>query len=462
LLKRLAVHHMTFLSILSGFMESVWGARARKKILPEAAQPLLPELRRAAMRNSTWMLASRVASQVFAASLTIIVARGLGEAGLGQYAFITSLLMIANIAATFGTDTYLIREVAAHPANTPGAVNSILSIQLTLSGLVILACWMALQAGYLPPATGQPLLVFVLSLLPLAFYSIFSSLLRAREQMDHYMLVTLVSSGLQASGAWLVIHLGGGLLGLAYLTLASSTLSSILAWQLCRRLAPGIPAIPEPPPYQAFVKVIKLAMPLALLTVIGVIYQRLAVLALAWLAGEAATGGYSASLRVVEVFKIVHISVLGGLFPIFARLQFQEDGLLAPDSRRFRSLSRWSLSLLVAASLIAALVLNLAAPVVINLVYGSGFEASIPILQTMAWILVPYAITSHQSLMLVARGKERRVLLATVLALTLLTSLSLALIPLMCAQGAARAALAGEIILAILLWIFRRLQEGRL
>jgi O-antigen/teichoic acid export membrane protein len=451
---------MTFITNLSGIVESVWEARTRRKNNPEAAQKILPELRSAAIRNSSWMLASRVTSQVFAAALTIIVARGLGETGLGQYAFIASLLLIANIATTFGTDTYLIREVAARPAHAPESAKAVLSVQLALSGLAILAGWIATGAGYLPPGITQPLLVFSLSLIPLAFYSIFSALLRAREVMDQYMLVTLFSSGIQAGGAWFVIRMGGGLLGLAYLTLAASILSSILAGQLCRRMVPGM-SIPRLIPFAAVARIIKVVIPLALLSGMGVLYQRLGVLALAWLAGEAATGWYSASLRVVEVFKIVHISVLGGLFPLFARFSFLENGLMEADLQRLRSLSRWSLCLLCAISLGAALVLKIAAPVIITLVYGSGFEASIPVLQIQAWILVPYAITSHQSLVLVARDKERWVLLATVLALFPLTVLSLALVPVMGATGAARASLAAEIGLAITLWISRWLEEKR-
>jgi O-antigen/teichoic acid export membrane protein len=407
------------------------------------------------------MLASRVASQVFAAALTIIVARGLGEAGLGQYAFIASLLMIANVATTFGTDTYLIREIAARPENTSSAVKAVLMVQLCLSGLVIITCWIAAQVDYFSAEITRTILVFSLSLIPLAFYSVYSAALRAREQMYYYMLVTFLYSGLQAIGAWVVIRLGGDLMGLAVLTLAAATSSSILANQLCRRSVPVL-FLSRPIPLLAPLKIIQLALPLALLTGLGVTYQRSCLVLLAWLAGEATTGWYSASLRVVEVFKIAHFAVLGGLFPLMARLTFREEGIMAGSSRRFRSLSRWSFLFLAAVSLTAALTLRLAAPTVISLAYGGGFGPSVPVLQTQAWILVPYAVTSHQSLVLVVRGQERLVLLATVLALFLLIGSSLAWIPMLGAVGAARASLASETGLAIILWTLRKLQEERL
>jgi O-antigen/teichoic acid export membrane protein len=451
---------MTLFPILTGIMESLWEARTQRKNYPKASHPVFPDHQMAAIRNSTWMLASRVASQVFAAALTIIVARGLGEVGLGQYAFIASLLMIANVATTFGTDTYLVREIAARPENTPGAVKAVLVVQLFLSGLVIITCWIAVQVDHISYNISRTILVFSLSLIPLAFYSVYSAVLRAREQMYHYMLITFFYSGLQAIGAWFVIRLGGDLMGLALLTLAAATSSSVLANQLCRRSVPGL-FVSRPIPLRAPGKIIRLALPLALLTGLAVIYQRSPLVLLAWLAGEATTGWYSASLRVVEMFKIVHFAVLGGLFPLMARLTFREEALLSDSSGRFRGLSRWSFLLLSAVSLTAALTLRIAAPIVISLAYGSGFGPSVPVLQTQAWILVPYAVTSHQSLVLVVRGQERLVLLATVLALFLLIGLSLAWIPMMGAVGAARASLAAETGLAIILWILRKLRKER-
>ena len=406
------------------------------------------------------MLAIRVLSQVFAAALTITVARGLGETGLGQYAFLASLLMIANVATTFGTDTYLIRDLAARPGNAPGPLKTVLAVQLTFSGLVIVACWITALADYLPSDINRTLPVFSLSLIPLAFYSVFSAVLRARERLDQYLLVTLIYSGAQAIGAWIVIRLGGGLMGLAFLTLAASLSSSFLAGQLCRRSVPGL-FLSQPIPLKAALKIIQLALPLALLALLGVIYQRSSVILLAWLAGEAAAGWYSASFRVVEMLKIVHFSVLGGLFPLLARLSVQEEGLLSSRLGGFRSLSRWSFWLLGGISLVAALALGIAAPVLINLVYGYEFGPSVHVLQSYAWILVPYAVTSHQSLVLVVRGQERMVLVATGLALFLLMGLSLVLIPAMGALGAARAMLGAEAGLAIMLWAYRKMQEER-
>jgi O-antigen/teichoic acid export membrane protein len=442
---------MALFTILSGALASVREKYVRKGYSPVAVRAAHPDHRRSALRNSAWMLVSRVGGQVFAAALTIIVARGLGQGGLGQYAFIASLLMIANVFTTFGTDTYLIREIAARPDNAHDAAKGVLLIQLLLSGLVIVACWIFAQEGNFPPTIIEPFRIFSLSLIPLAFYSVFSALLRAREKMYEYMLVTLLYSGLQSLGALIIISLGGGLTGLAYLTLAATFSSSLIAGKFCRSLVSGRLFLPT---FSIRVsgKILQLAFPLALLTALGVIYQRSPVVLLTWLAGENATGWYSASFRVVEMFKLFHLSLLGGLFPLLARIPIQEGGPLAGSSREnFRSLRRWSFTLLIAISLAAVFFLKITAPAVTSLVYGNGFEPSASVLQTQAWVLLPYALTSHQSLVLVVRGQEQWVLLGTAVALVLLIGLSLSLIPMMGAIGAAWSSLAGETVLAIIL-----------
>ena len=57
-------------------------------------------------------LAARLGAQALGLLFTAVLARALGEAGLGQFAFISAVLLIGNAVTTFGLDTLLIREVA--------------------------------------------------------------------------------------------------------------------------------------------------------------------------------------------------------------------------------------------------------------------------------------------------------------------------------------------------------------
>jgi O-antigen/teichoic acid export membrane protein len=91
--------------------------------------------------NTVWLLASRVISQGLSAITVILLARILGADGLGQYAFVTSIIFIANALTTYGTDTLIIREVARDASAAPRWLTAALIVQLTLSLITIAVIW---------------------------------------------------------------------------------------------------------------------------------------------------------------------------------------------------------------------------------------------------------------------------------------------------------------------------------
>ncbi|MEJ2305621.1 MAG: oligosaccharide flippase family protein, partial [Anaerolineales bacterium] len=165
--------------------------------------------------NVLWLVISRISSQALAALLLILIARRLGQSGLGQYAFITAVVFVGNTLTTFGLDTLLIRQIGGtRRADTP-LLGAALWLQLSLSLVFILVT--SLSGGYLPsksPETILSLRIYSLSLIPLAFYTISSAALRAFERMDLFFLLNSISALTQAAGGIIVLAMGGSLLWL--------------------------------------------------------------------------------------------------------------------------------------------------------------------------------------------------------------------------------------------------------
>src|ERR1700690_664246 len=105
-------------------------------------------------KNSLWMILSRFGAQGLAVIFTVVLARRMGSAGFGEYAFIAALIYVANSLTTFGTDMVLIREIAAQDdlSGLPAA----LMIQLVLSALRITAIW--LFAARIPNQSTETIL----------------------------------------------------------------------------------------------------------------------------------------------------------------------------------------------------------------------------------------------------------------------------------------------------------------
>lgn len=390
--------------------------------------------------NSLWLLLARVGGQLGLAVSTVILARGLGSVAFGEYAFIVSVVFVGNILTTFGTDMLLIREIAA--TEDLSDLRPALLIQLVLSGAFIgVAVLGTLLLPARDPAVPVSLRVYSLSLVPLAFFTVYTTALRGRQQMLAYGMLNVAIALLQVLVSLWVLWQHGNLIELAVLLLLVQVVAALLAGLTCAAV------LREPLPFwlpspRRLTPLLRASAPIALLGLLGVIYQRLSLLALPALAGAAATGWFSASARVVEAAKIGHVAVLTALYPMMAEARGAGVGAW---SKAFRV--PW-LILLVGAVLASA-ALYLLAPPLIHLLFGSEYAASISILRILTWMLVPYTLNSFLTLAFLARSEEGAVVKALILSTVVLLILTIWWTPQAGAVGAARAALCAEIAQAL-------------
>jgi O-antigen/teichoic acid export membrane protein len=408
--------------------------------------------------NSFWLVLTRLVTQAQLVIFTALIARRLGETGFGQYALITSIVFLGNVLSTFGTDTYIIRELAHRNDSDTPLLPAALWIQILLSIAFITAVIPA--AAVLRGKTFQTVLglqIYSLALIPLAFYTIYSSVLRAYQRMDLYLIANLVTILVQTVGAWFVVTGPNSLLNLVILLLITQLVSALFAGILCRSKIPEF-HLPFKLPWQSIRVVLIAVWPLALLSGLGVLYSRLGILTLSFLRGDAATGLFSASARVVESLKTVHIAVLGALLPALSQLgnqlinQTDVPNKETAANKLFRHSFIW---LLLIAICIALATTFLARPLILIL-YGQSYLQGVPLLQLLVWLLVPYSINASLTIRWITHTREKQV--ALVMAAGLLSALLLNfwLIPLLGITGACLAALGAETLQAILFLAWRK------
>ena len=339
--------------------------------------------------GSFWLLAARVGGQALGLLFTAALARALGEAGLGQFAFISAVVFIGNAVTTFGLDTLLIRDVAAARASAPGSssgvaptISAALLIQLALSAIFVAGLW--LLAPRLPnqtPETLPALRVASLALFPLAFSTVDSALLRAHERMAHFLVFSLATAAALALGGLALLLGGGGLRAAAAVFVLAQVAGAVAAAGLARRGVAGRRWVWPSRPVVA--RALRLGAGLALLMALSLFYQRSGLLLLSLLEGDAAAGAYSAAARAIEALKILPAAFFGAMFPILAAAH--------RDPAAERAYRRAFATLLVVSGLLAALTALLARPV-LALIFGPGFESAAPALRLMVWSLPPTVV----------------------------------------------------------------------
>jgi len=370
--------------------------------------------------NSFWLLAARIVSLSLGLLFSALLARALGQAGLGQFAFISATLFVGNAATTFGLDTLLQRDAAAARASAtldaalPQTISAVLLIQLSLSAAYITLLW--LVAPRLPNQTAATLPALGLAavaLVPLAFSTIYSAILRANERMADFLAFNLVTGTVTAAGGVLLFATGGGLIAASGVLLVAQTAGALAAAALCRR-AVALRWRWVWPTRATVRRALRLGGALAALMLFSVLYQRSGVMLLSLINGDAAAGAYSAAARVMEALKLLPGAFFGAMFPVLARAAFERD----VDREATRRLYTRAFAVLLALCFALAAGTALAAPIVIRLLFGSGYEAAASVLRIMCLSLLPTVATFRLSFDLVVHGRER--IAAASMALTLL------------------------------------------
>jgi O-antigen/teichoic acid export membrane protein len=264
---------------------------------------------------------------------------------------------------------------------------------------------------------ARGLQIYSLALLPLAFFSVFTTALRGKQRMDAYMLANLAASFLQAAAVALFVRPGGSVAGLAGVLLAAQAAGALISGVICATRLPGFLRIWRFSAREV-ARLARASAPMALIALIGILYQKLSVPMVSTLDGPAVTGWFSAALRAVEASKTVHLAVFTALYPAMA--QAANAALAKPSAEQTNenltgagfwkgSLGRHG-KLLLGGALLAALGLCLLAAPVTLLLYGEEYAPAIQALRILAWILVPFTANTFLSLSFLAARRERTVM----------------------------------------------------
>ncbi len=393
-------------------------------------------------RNTLWLLVARIGTGSALVLFSIVIARRLGTVGFGEYAFVGSVLFVANVVTSFGTDMFLVREIAARRGTSmaPAA----LALQFALS--VVILALVGIVAPVIPeqsPVAVAALRAGLVTLLPLAPYTVLSAMLRGGARMREYALLNLAVAWAQLLAALVFVPSGGTVLEVAVLLVATQCFAAVAAAIACWLSGLDLRAL-WADPRSLLGPLVRGSMPMAILGALGMLYQRTAILMMSTLAGPAATGPFSAGLRTVEAAKTAHVAAWGALYPAFAEDHAHEVRSTADAPAR-------SLLPLVVLAVVTAAALTALADPLVPILFGAGFGPAVAAVRILAWVLIPYTIASHRTLVLVAARREGEVAWALALALVTLTVVGALSIPSNGIVGACWAALVAECVQAAVL-----------
>jgi O-antigen/teichoic acid export membrane protein len=420
---------------------------------------------RAFARSFLGVFALRTTGAAVSLLATVVLARALGTAGFGAYAYAIALVALLSIPAQFGIGTLLMRFCSAYQR---GEQWGLLRGLLQWANRAVLITSLSFAAGAaivialfprLLPEGGHAAVWLALLLLPLVTLG---ELRAASLTGLHQYWKGQVPEMLVRPGGVLLIVAAVRLARpnatftaaevMVYYIVASSVAFALGAWWLWRTLPAAVrEAEPEKdvPVWRRTGRVLTVSRGG------GMILNRIDLLFLGALASASAAGVYrsASALASLIAFGLLAVNAVAG--PNFSRLHADTD---LAEIRRTLILAT-QLSLACAVPIVG--VLMVFGRDIITVVYGRPFVDAYAPLILLALGQLFNAATGPVGSLLVMTGQERWNMIAVITALAIVTPAYLVLVPRFGAAGAAAAAATGVVVLNIIMagraWYWLRL-----
>lgn len=387
-----------------------------------------------ALRGSVVRSGAYVAGILLSLISAPLLIRHLGQIEYGRYITVTALVAIVGGLSEGGVNAVALREYASTSgAERERLMANLLGIRMAMSlAGVAGAVLFAALAGY-----GRNLVLGTLVAGIGMSLQVTQDLLGVSLQATlRFGWVTLIEFVRQFVGVALIIALvlaGAHLVGFLFVTIPAALVAVLLSARLVRGLFPLRPAMHlrtlSPLLSDTFVYAVAIAL--------NSVYFRVTVVIMSLGASLSQTGYFAVSFRVVEVLIVVPALVMGAAYPILTRAQ-------RDDRARFLQTTRRMFELAVLIGVWLALALELGAGFIVEVLGGHAESPAAAVLRIQGLAVMFTFMAVACAYPMLSRNRRRELMVANLLGLIAALVLSLVLIPVLAAKGAALATVGAE------------------
>lgn len=402
--------------------------------------------------NGLALLGSNVVTSGAQYVIVVIVARAFGPETFGDYVFAFTFASFFATLCNFGLDRILIRDIVRQPAAASQHLLAAAGVRLALGALsAALTAVVAWAAGY-PPSLRLVIALLLLAQILGLFSELCRSVLFAFGAMPRDAVLRAAGRciGVAAVAAGLVM--GWGLPGVAAgLAVGGAAELLLYATAMTRRLVLRY----TPVDWDVARGLVRSAWPIALNTVLVVLYLRINVVMLTSWTGAEAAGEFGAAFTFVQVLQVVSGTLAGVLLPTLTARKLQgHDQVLAA----VRSATYYVLLFVLPATV----GMSLLASELMTFVYGPQYAGAASVLAVLAWANPFMFLGSLYGTLLIVLDAERILIPVSAAALVVSGAANYLFVPAFGAAGAAWASVLTELTVALsVVWGARRLL-GRL
>jgi O-antigen/teichoic acid export membrane protein/peptidoglycan/xylan/chitin deacetylase (PgdA/CDA1 family) len=387
-----------------------------------------------AARNTAARAAGEFLAKLASLAFYAVLARKLGQSGVGVFVFALAWAEISMLLASLGLDRALVRWIAHDRSRAASLFADSTSIKASLAVPIALVSFALVNV--LTVGSTSRMTIYVLTLgaffdaLTRAAVGVFTALERAELTAASTIVQRFLAAGL-GIGALVA---GGGVVAASVTYTVAAGVGFVLAVVLMRRRLGVARAAPDPGRWRGLAVT---SIPFAVQDAFTVLLFRLDAVLLSLIASTAAVGRYGASYRLFESTFFLTYALGAAFSPMYTYLR--NDGEPTIQGAFQRSL-KMSLLLLVPCAVVFATLPEF----VSRTIFGSQLEAASASLRILAPVVVLIGLVTLSSSLIVSRRDPRTILVLSGAMTLLNVGLNLALIPSLEERGAAIAMVATE------------------
>lgn len=326
--------------------------------------------------NTLWLFSDRLVRMGVGLVVGVWIARYLGPEGYGLLSFAGSYVMLFSALALFGLEALVVRELVNDAANRAAILGTTFLIRLASGALAYLLAVVTILV--LRPGDSLALLLVILLGSSLLFQAseVIDLWFQSRVASRYTVMVRVVAFLLSSAAKLACVLAGASLTAIAIATAVEALLVAcglvFVYLRKAERLSSwrwdGV----------RFRSLVRSAIPMVLSGVVLMIYLRIDQVMLGALASEAEVGFYAAAVRISEVWYFVPAAIVSSLFPRIVELR-------ATDQTQFEQQLQRLYNLLAFLGYAVALPVTLLAPWLVQLLFGSAYQPSAPLLAVLIW-----------------------------------------------------------------------------
>jgi O-antigen/teichoic acid export membrane protein len=348
-------------------------------------------------RNVTVLAVSQLITWTMTLLWTLVVPRTLGPEGMGTIMAAWSVTGILGVVLGLGTRNYLVRASVVEPGESSRLVGTALVLRIISSPLVLGAAiaygeivgWGREQRIALYLAAAAQVFVQVAEPMQAAFQSL--------ERMEYLAYSDVINKSAQGLLGIIVVLAGAGVIGVmaCWFVMTAVVVALDLYWLR------GLMRIQLRTTFRRMARLARDSLHYWAFGVFFMVYLWIDFVMLSLLTTTEEVGWYSVPTRLFQTLMFLPVVVSTAFLPKFVR-GYEEGG----DRLRRAAQAPVELVLLLSLPICAATAI-LARPL-IDLLYGSAYDKSVPVMVILGLCIPPMYMNIMLSQVLVAMNRQAR------------------------------------------------------